>query len=230
MLTRQLILVLAAGLFVAACGPFSEGFVLEDGSVLNNGISAVNGAVEIGRDCRVNGEISSVNGGISIEGGSTVGGIENVNGRVRLTEDVTVDGDIENVNGQITLGPGTRIEGDVETVNGSIKADERTVIGGRVVSVNGAISLSGVQVAGVQSHNGSIQLDAGTEVNGPLTMKRSTGFNLEIGKPPKVVIGADVRVDGPLTFEREVQLYVHESATIGEVTGAEAVGFSGDEP
>lgn len=230
MLTRQLILSLAAGLFVAACGPFSEGFVLEDGSVLNNGISAVNGAVEIGRDCRVNGEISSVNGGITIEGGSTVGGIENVNGRVRLTENVTVDGGIENVNGQIGLGPGTRIEGDVETVNGSIMAEEQTVISGQVVSVNGLISLSGVQVAGIQSHNGSIRLDAGTEVNGPLTMKRSSGFNLEIGNPPEVIIGADVRVDGPLNFEREVQLYVHESATIGEVSGAEPVSFSGDEP
>lgn len=230
MLTRQLILFLAAGLFVAACGPFSEGFVLEDGSVLNNGISVVNGTVEVGRDCRVNGEISSVNGVIDIEGGSTVGGIENVNGRIRLTEDVTVEGGIENVNGQITLGTGTRIEGDVETVNGSIMADERTVISGQVVSVNGLISLSGVRVAGIQSHNGSIRLDAGTEVNGPLTMKRSTGFNLQISSPPEVIIGADVRVDGPLNFEREVQLYVHESAIIGEVTGAEAVSFTGDEP
>jgi hypothetical protein len=37
-------------------------------------------------------------------------------------------------------------------------------------------------------------------------------------------------VDGTLEFEREVELYVSETATIGEVKGATAVRYSGDEP
>jgi hypothetical protein len=37
-------------------------------------------------------------------------------------------------------------------------------------------------------------------------------------------------VDGPLVFEREVKLYVHDSARIGQVSGATVVHYSGDRP
>jgi hypothetical protein len=36
------------------------------------------------------------------------------------------------------------------------------------------------------------------------------------------VIAANAVVNGTLTFERDVELFVHESAKIGSVTGADA--------
>jgi hypothetical protein len=55
---------------------------------------------------------------------------------------------------------------------------------------------------------------------------------IHIGKhtPPRIIIGPNAIVDGPLVFEREVKLYVHSSARIGSVTGATAVRFSGAQP
>jgi hypothetical protein len=47
-------------------------------------------------------------------------------------------------------------------------------------------------------------------------------------RPLRIVIGPNAKVDGALVFEREVTLYVHQSATIGSVTGATAVRYSGE--
>ena len=49
-------------------------------------------------------------------------------------------------------------------------------------------------------------------------------------RPPRIVIGPNAVVDGPLVFEREVTLYVHDSARIGKVTGAIAVRYSSPTP
>jgi len=60
--------------------------------------------------------------------------------------------------------------------------------------------------------------------------KPSTGFisiHLTKQKPPRIVIGPDATVDGPLVFEREVKLYVHQSAKVGTITGATPVRFTG---
>jgi hypothetical protein len=45
-----------------------------------------------------------------------------------------------------------------------------------------------------------------------------------------VIVGAESVVEGPLVFERPVELFVHETARIGEVEGAEPQRFSGDSP
>jgi hypothetical protein len=47
---------------------------------------------------------------------------------------------------------------------------------------------------------------------------------------PRIVIGPGVTVQGELRFERTVKLYVSDKATIGTVTGATAIPFSGDTP
>jgi hypothetical protein len=36
-------------------------------------------------------------------------------------------------------------------------------------------------------------------------------------------------VSGPLVFKREVKLYVHATARVGEVRGATAVRYEGDD-
>ena len=45
-------------------------------------------------------------------------------------------------------------------------------------------------------------------------------------KIPRIVIGNGSVVEGPMVFEREVELYVHTGAKIGSVTGATAVPFT----
>jgi hypothetical protein len=45
---------------------------------------------------------------------------------------------------------------------------------------------------------------------------------------PRIEIGPGATVQGELKFDREVRLYVSDKATIGPVTGATAIPFSGD--
>jgi hypothetical protein len=52
----------------------------------------------------------------------------------------------------------------------------------------------------------------------PVTMKK---------RKPRIVIGPNAVVEGPLVFKREVNLYVHRTARIGQVTGATAVRYDG---
>jgi hypothetical protein len=47
---------------------------------------------------------------------------------------------------------------------------------------------------------------------------------------PRIVIGPGATIEGELRFERVVQLYVSDRATIGPVVGATAIRFSGDAP
>jgi len=225
-ISTALVLLLA----LSGCDAFSGGFVVDDGSVLNNGISVVNGSVSVGADAEVKGGIDSVNGSISVGARSRVGAIENVNGSIKLAEAVEVAGGIENVNGSIAVANGARVAVSIETVNGRISIDPEARVDGKVATVNGGIELVNARVGAVESHNGSIVLDLGTHVSGPLHMKPSRGINFGVGSAPKVIIGADCRVDGPLTFEREVELYVHETAVTGEISGAEPITFSGDRP
>ena len=44
----------------------------------------------------------------------------------------------------------------------------------------------------------------------------------------RVIIGPNAKVDGPLNFEREVTLYVHDSASIGPVSGATVRRFDSE--
>lgn len=229
MLTRTFTALLLL-LVLGACSALADSFTLSDGSTHDGDISLVNGRIEIGAECQVNGEISNVNGRIQVGKSSRALDISNVNGRISLGDDVSVDGDISSVNGRIELGQGSRVSGELESVNGRISASDGVVIEGQVSSVNGRIEMNGARAASLVTNNSSIVLDEGTVIEGALTMRKSQGISFSAGSPPKVVIGADVKVEGPLTFEREVELFVHETAVVGEITGAEAVSYSGERP
>jgi hypothetical protein len=49
-------------------------------------------------------------------------------------------------------------------------------------------------------------------------------------RKPRIVIGPHATVQGTLSFKRDVELYVSDSATIGKVEGATATKFSGEHP
>jgi hypothetical protein len=66
---------------------------------------------------------------------------------------------------------------------------------------------------------------------GILVEKPSTGwFNSNKSRIPRIVIGPRSVVEGALVFEREVELFVHASARIGEVTGATAQAYTDSLP
>jgi hypothetical protein len=73
----------------------------------------------------------------------------------------------------------------------------------------------------------------GSVVSGRILVEKPNGgwFNNNSNhRVPKIVIGAHSEVRGELRFEREVELFVHESARIGAVVGASPTRFSGEQP
>jgi DUF4097 and DUF4098 domain-containing protein YvlB len=195
------------------------------------------------------GDISKVNSSIRIDSGETVGELNTVNGSIRLGDNVqasevsTVNGSIDigdnasvesadTVNGRITIGSHTRVSRDVETVNGSVDLEEASDVSGDVANVNGDIRLRSAHVGGrIQTVSGDIEIGADSIVDGGILVEKSNNwFNFGSSKPPRIVIGPRAVVKGSLDFEREVELLVSDSASIGAVRGATPVKFSGENP
>ena len=139
-------------------------------------------------------------------------------------------GDLETVNGSITLESGSSAD-SAETVNGSIFFDRGSRIGDGVTTVNGAIGLVETEVGGdIETVNGDITVGIGSHVGGHVKVEKPTSNWMPINlnkRKPRIVIGPNAVVDGPLIFEREVTLYVHNTARTGKITGATAVRYDG---
>lgn len=196
----------------------------------DDGISKVNGSItaESGRS---HGDLDTVNGSIRFEDGSRAGDAQTVNGSIRAGDDIQANS-LGTVNGSIRVGARARIAGNVETVNGSVFVDRGGDIDGHVSTVNGAIGLVAVQLeGGIETVNGDVTAGVGSHVKGGIKVHKPTSnwlpFALGNKRKPRIIVGPDAVVEGPLVFEREVTLYVHDSARIGTVTGATPVRYSG---
>lgn len=131
----------------------------------------------------------------------------------------------------MSLDKSAHIAGSVNTVNGAVSLDSGAKIGGRVENVNGHIQLTAAHVGGgIHTVSGSIDIGANSRIEGGIVVEKSRGMHF--GKPtvPRVVIGPGAIVQGTLRFERQVKLYVSDSATIGPVEGAVPEKFAGDRP
>ncbi|WP_454832740.1 hypothetical protein [Pseudoxanthomonas wuyuanensis] len=188
-------------------------------------------------------EISKVNGGIEAEAGQAYGDLDTVNGSIRIgdgavvEEASTVNGSVtvgskaqaaslSTVNGSIKLGREVTVDGGIETVNGSIFVDRGGSVRGDVETVNGSIGLVATRLGGgIETVRGDVTVGVDSQVKGGITVKKSKGFTIEKKRDPRIVIGPNAMVEGPLVFERPVSLYVHRSARIGAVTGATAQIF-----
>ena len=170
--------------------------------------------------------ISKVNGSISAEPGQRYGKLDTVNGGVKVADRART-GKIETVNGGVRLGREVIASGSVSTVNGSIFTDRGSQIEGGVETVNGGIGLVESRVGkDVETVNGDITVGIGSQVNGGVHVRKPNfSVSLTASRKPRVIIGPNAVVSGPLQFEREVVLYVHRTARIGPVTGAEPVPF-----
>jgi hypothetical protein len=211
------VLVLTLALAGAACDVESDN-------------DRVNGSVNVAAGQPVQ-DASTVNGAISVAEGAAIKDAETVNGRITIGDNATANS-AQTVNGSITIGSNTRVAGDVECVNGSITLQKGADVGGKLENVNGRFELNGAHVAGgIRTVMGDIEVGADSRVEGGITIERSKGFSISFKKSvPRIVIGPGATVQGPMKFEREVQLYVSDSATIGEVIGATPIKFAGDRP
>ena len=210
---------LALCLLLAAATPALAG----DGD-----IDKVNGSISIDAAQKA-GDLDTVNGSIRIGAGATTGDASTVNGSIRL-DDGAHTGTLETVNGSIRAGSGLVVDGGVETVNGGIFIDRNGRVAKGVSTVNGAIGLVDTDLGGgIDTVNGDITVGIGSHVKGGIKVEKphNNWLGIHVGKPrpPRVIIGPDAVVDGPLVFEREVKLYVHSTARTGPISGATAIRF-----
>jgi len=181
------------------------------------------------------GDSRSVNGSIQVPQGAKRGEVTTVNGSIRLGDDATVSA-AHTVNGDIQVGAHATAD-SLHTVNGSITLGagahvNATQVAGAVKSVNGSIALTAAHVAGgLETVNGDITLHGTSRIEGGILVRKPEhgSFHGE-SSGPRIVIGPGANVAGSLRFEREVRLYVSDRATIGPVTGATPIRFSGENP
>ncbi|MDI9237884.1 hypothetical protein QLQ15_03030 [Lysobacter sp. LF1] len=193
-------------------------------------VDKVNGSitVEAGQEA---GDLSTVNGSIKIGAGARTGKAETVNGSISVAENVTAGG-LETVNGSIRVSGKGKLSSGLETVNGGIFVDRGGDVRGDIETVNGAIGLVDTDLSGgITTVNGDVTVGVDSHVKGGIhyTKPSQSWFSFN-QRDPKVIIGPNAVVDGPLVFERKVELYVHSSAKTGPITGASAVRFDGATP
>lgn len=223
-------LFLALLIFVAAatagCGEGVNGSV----TATQSGASTVNGSITVPANLH-SGKLDTVNGSIHIDDNAIVTTASTVNGSINLGAHATADS-LSTVNGGVTVNDSARVTGGLDTVNGSMHVNSGAEVGGRVRNVNGHIVLTGAHVGGgLQTVDGDIDVVGGSHVEGGILVEKISGFNLSFSnRKPRIVIGPGAVVQGDLRFDRPVQLYVSDKATVGPITGATPIPFSGDKP
>ena len=217
MFPRHLPLTLALGLALGGIATAAQA---------GDNISKINGSIEAPANA-VQGKLETVNGGIRIGERASVKDVETVNGGISVGDHAQT-GDLETVNGSIRVGRAVTIDGGVQTVNGSIFVDRGTRIDGGVETVNGAIGLVATQVGqDVETVNGDITVGIGSRVDGGVHVIRpKLNLTLRTARKPKIIIGPHAIVEGPLVFDRDVDLYVHDTAHVGEIRGTTAIPYS----
>ena len=176
-------------------------------------------------------DIDKVNGSIHVPDNATVGKLSTVNGGIRIGAGAHAKS-AETVNGGLRGSEKVKIARTVETVNGSITLDNGVDVGGKLSNVNGGIRLDNAHVGGgIDTVSGDIEVGENSRVEGGIVVEADhSWFRVGSGHLPRIVIGPHATVQGSLVFKREVELYVSDSATIGNVAGAKPIKFSGDRP
>ena len=197
--------------------------------------SSVNGSISIGAGAIINGSVDTVNGTIRIDENARVGDAETVNGSIRVGSGVTAN-DIGSVNGSIRIGENVTVDGEVSVVNGKISLDKGTSVADDVSNVNGEITVTGAEIGGdLTTVTGDVTLEDSAVLRGNLIIEKPGGWGWNRKKrTPKIIIGPGSKVIGNIELEREVELFISESAEVGGVSGEmsmdDAVRFSGARP
>lgn len=218
---QTVLVALVAGLALAACNAsVNEPVEIADGTQDATATSTVNGSIRVGDDVTVTeGTFRSVNGSARIGARSQVPSVTLVNGPITVGADSRT-GSLATVNGDISVGENTVVGDDIESVNGAVALAQGARVDGNVTTVNGRIELDGATVVGnLENVNGGMSLSGTAVVDGDLRVLEPRGVSTS-DTVPVVTIGAEARVTGTLTFEREVELRLHRDAEVGEIVGA----------
>jgi hypothetical protein len=195
-------------------------------------ISKVMGSIDIGAE-QHSGDVSTVNGSIHIGENAVVGRANTVNGSISAERHATA-ATLVTVNGSIHLKEAVRVTGTVQAVNGAVTVADGADVAGTLSNVNGAIRVAAAHVGGlIDTATGDIEIGPNAHVDGGIHVEKDTSwFHIWFWSEDtsRVVIGPGSVIGGTLRFERKVNLYVSDRATIGRVEGATAVRFSGDRP
>lgn len=218
------ILPAALALTLAAASPLA--FAGE-----HNSIDKVNGSIDAEAG-QTYGSLETVNGSIRIATGARTGSAETVNGSIKVADNVH-SGGLTTVNGSIHVDARAQIDGSIETVNGGVFVDRGSRVAKGVATVNGAIGLVDTDLeGGIETVNGDITVGVGSHVKGGIKVEKpgTNWLPISFGRrqPPRIIIGPNAVVEGPLVFEREVKLYVHSSARIGSLSGATPIAFTSE--
>ena len=202
-----------------------------------SGASSVNGSISVGEDAVVTGNLKTVNGTIRVDDGAKIEKASTVNGGVRVSDRVRCES-LSTVNGSVKVGEGATVDGGLSAVNGRIMIRNGSGVADDVTNVNGEIELTGAEVGGnIETVNGDISLKDQSVVKGNILVEKpnSWGWGKKSKKrKPRIVIGPGSVVEGKIDLEREVELFISETAEVGSVEGVmsmdDAVRFSGDSP
>ncbi len=207
-----------------------------DAGTQSGGRSTSNGSITVGNDSVISGSLKTVNGSITIGSGCRLEDAKTVNGSIRVGANASAD-DISSVNGTIRIDENVTIDGEVSVVNGKITIESGSRIARDVSNVNGELLISGTEISGDMSTvNGDVTLTDNSILHGRLTIVRPGGWSWgsKNTRKPRVVIGPGSQVNGGIRLEREVELYISDSAAVAAVTGEmtmdDAIRFSGSRP
>lgn len=202
----------------------------------SGGESSVNGSITVGNSAVVTGNLSTVNGRVHIDSDAQVEDVSTVNGSLTIDSGVTADS-LSTVNGSIDVDSESTINGEIEAVNGSIDLDKGSRVARDVSNVNGEIRLRAAKVGGdISTVSGDVRLEDASEVMGDIVVEEphGWGWNDKKRRIPEIVIGPGSRVHGEIRLEREVKLYISDTAEVGGVRGKlsmdDAIRFSGERP
>lgn len=202
-------------------------------------VNGVNGSVDVPAGASVS-DASTVNGSVQLGANAKAGKAATVNGSIHLADGAQA-GSANTVNGDITLARNAKVSGDASTVNGALSLAAGSAVNGALTNVNGRIEIDAAHIGnGIATANGDIHIAGNAVVEGGIKVEKANGngnafFGIHFGSNsnhvPRIVIDAGASVNGPLTFEKPVKLYISDQAKVaGPISGANAVKFSGDMP
>jgi len=227
-----LVLLMAVPAFGAS---INKSIKIEAGSE-SSGATSVNGSISVGENAVVTGGVRTVNGKIRVDAGANIENASTVNGSVRIADNVRSHS-LSTVNGSVRVGESATVDGDIEAVNGRISVEKGSTVSDDVGNVNGQIELSGTEVGGdVSTVSGDIDIVDGSVVKGNIIVEEpsSWGWGKSKTRKPRIVIGPGSTVEGVIELERQVDLFISTTASVGGVTGVmsmdDAERFSGDRP
>jgi len=196
----------------------------------NDESTKVNGSIQVPAG-RQPGAVATVNGSIHVDDNAAVTSATTVNGTVHLGDHAAA-ASLNSVNGSITLGSGAHVSGSVSSVNGELTLGDGADVSGSLSNVNGKIKLTAAHVGGgIKTVSGGMNITGASRVEGGLHVEKPSSELIQLAMDvPRIVIGPGVTVQGDLRFERTVRLFISDRATVGAVTGATAISFSGETP